>query len=85
MTASPPAPPARSFFQTEDWNGIPGQWWFGGGTDITPSWVVEVRPPPLPREPHPPRPALAAPLSPLAPAACVLSLGQRPLALSADP
>eukprot|EP00887_Chlorella_sp_A99_P004762 scaffold4.g4762.t1 len=29
-----------TYFQTEDWNGIPGQWWFGGGTDITPSWVV---------------------------------------------
>jgi coproporphyrinogen III oxidase len=29
------------FFQTEDWNGIPGQWWFGGGTDITPCYVVE--------------------------------------------
>eukprot|EP00878_Enallax_costatus_P004240 GHUV01004470.1.p1 GENE.GHUV01004470.1~~GHUV01004470.1.p1 ORF type:complete len:368 (+),score=97.16 GHUV01004470.1:232-1335(+) len=29
------------FFQTEDWNGIPGQWWFGGGTDITPIYVVE--------------------------------------------
>jgi coproporphyrinogen III oxidase len=31
----------RRFFQTEDWNGIPGQWWFGGGTDITPCYVVE--------------------------------------------
>lgn len=29
------------FFQTEDWNGVPGQWWFGGGTDITPCYVVE--------------------------------------------
>ena len=28
------------YFETEDWNGIPGQWWFGGGTDITPSYVV---------------------------------------------
>eukprot|EP00887_Chlorella_sp_A99_P000589 scaffold17.g589.t1 len=28
------------YFQTEDWNGIPGQWWFGGGVDIIPSWVV---------------------------------------------
>ena len=27
------------YFETEDWNGIPGQWWFGGGTDITPSYV----------------------------------------------
>ena len=31
----------RSYFETEAWNGIPGQWWFGGGTDITPNWVVE--------------------------------------------
>lgn len=29
------------YFETDDWNGIPGQWWFGGGTDITPSYVVE--------------------------------------------
>ncbi|GBF92224.1 coproporphyrinogen III oxidase [Raphidocelis subcapitata] len=29
------------YFETEAWNGIPGQWWFGGGTDITPNWVVE--------------------------------------------
>jgi coproporphyrinogen III oxidase len=28
------------YFETEEWNGIPGQWWFGGGTDITPNWVV---------------------------------------------
>jgi coproporphyrinogen III oxidase len=28
------------YFETEDWNGIPGQWWFGGGTDITPCYVV---------------------------------------------
>ncbi|PNW86414.1 hypothetical protein CHLRE_02g085450v5 [Chlamydomonas reinhardtii] len=28
------------YFETEEWNGIPGQWWFGGGTDITPSYVV---------------------------------------------
>jgi len=27
------------FFETEEWNGIPGQWWFGGGTDITPSYL----------------------------------------------
>lgn len=26
------------YFETEEWNGIPGQWWFGGGTDITPSY-----------------------------------------------
>ena len=25
----------------QEWNGIPGQWWFGGGTDITPSYVNE--------------------------------------------
>lgn len=29
------------FFQTDEWNGIPGQWWFGGGTDITPSYLYE--------------------------------------------
>lgn len=29
------------YFETEPWNGIPGQWWFGGGTDITPSYVYE--------------------------------------------
>jgi len=29
------------YFETEDWNGIPGQWWFGGGTDITPCYVDE--------------------------------------------
>lgn len=29
------------YFETEDWNGIPGQWWFGGGTDITPSYLDE--------------------------------------------
>mmetsp|Transcript_10172 Transcript_10172/g.25358 ORF Transcript_10172/g.25358 Transcript_10172/m.25358 type:complete len:366 (-) Transcript_10172:793-1890(-) len=28
------------YFATDDWNGIPGQWWFGGGTDITPCYVV---------------------------------------------
>ena len=27
------------YFETEEWNGIPGQWWFGGGTDITPSYL----------------------------------------------
>ena len=27
------------YFETEAWNGVPGQWWFGGGTDITPSYV----------------------------------------------
>ncbi|CAL5228344.1 g11457 [Coccomyxa viridis] len=29
------------YFETEEWNGIPGQWWFGGGTDITPSYLNE--------------------------------------------
>lgn len=27
------------YFETEEWNGVPSQWWFGGGTDITPSYV----------------------------------------------
>ena len=27
------------YFETEPWNGLPGQWWFGGGTDITPSYL----------------------------------------------
>ncbi len=30
-----------SYFETEDWRGIPGQWWFGGGTDITPNYIVK--------------------------------------------
>jgi hypothetical protein len=34
-------PPVGRYFETEEWNGIPGQWWFGGGTDITPNFVVE--------------------------------------------
>ncbi|KAL4420993.1 hypothetical protein ABPG77_001312 [Micractinium sp. CCAP 211/92] len=29
------------YFETEDWRGIPGQWWFGGGTDITPNYIVK--------------------------------------------
>ncbi|KAK9824031.1 hypothetical protein WJX72_007126 [[Myrmecia] bisecta] len=29
------------YFETEEWNGSPAQWWFGGGTDITPSYVNE--------------------------------------------
>jgi len=29
------------YFETEEWNGIPGQWWFGGGTDITPSYLYQ--------------------------------------------
>jgi hypothetical protein len=32
---------AGRYFETEEWNGIPGQWWFGGGTDITPSYLYE--------------------------------------------
>jgi coproporphyrinogen III oxidase len=36
-----PAPLNNSYFETEAWNGIPGQWWFGGGTDITPSYIDE--------------------------------------------
>ena len=27
------------YFETEEWNGVPSQWWFGGGTDITPSYI----------------------------------------------
>ena len=43
MPSPPPHPtlPPCSYFETEDWKGIPGQWWFGGGTDITPSYVNE--------------------------------------------
>jgi coproporphyrinogen III oxidase len=29
------------YFETEPWAGLPGQWWFGGGTDITPAYVYE--------------------------------------------
>jgi len=29
------------YFETEPWNGVPSQWWFGGGTDITPSYLFE--------------------------------------------
>ncbi|EFN51101.1 hypothetical protein CHLNCDRAFT_33234, partial [Chlorella variabilis] len=29
------------YFETEEWKGVPGQWWFGGGTDITPCYVNE--------------------------------------------
>ena len=32
---------SHSFGRMQEWNGIPGQWWFGGGTDITPSYVNE--------------------------------------------
>ena len=45
LSLNPTAPAAAAvccrYFETEEWNGIPGQWWFGGGTDITPNWVVE--------------------------------------------
>jgi coproporphyrinogen III oxidase len=27
------------YFETEEWEGVPSQWWYGGGTDITPSYV----------------------------------------------
>lgn len=27
------------YFETAPWNDVPPQWWFGGGTDITPSYV----------------------------------------------
>ena len=29
------------YFETDEWRGIPSQWWFGGGTDITPSYLYE--------------------------------------------
>lgn len=29
----------RRYFETEPWQDIPQKWWFGGGTDITPSYV----------------------------------------------
>lgn len=29
------------YFETDAWGSIPPQWWFGGGTDITPSYIVE--------------------------------------------
>lgn len=27
------------YFETAEWEGIAPQWWYGGGTDITPSYV----------------------------------------------
>ncbi len=27
------------YFETNEWRGVPSQWWFGGGTDITPSYL----------------------------------------------
>jgi coproporphyrinogen III oxidase len=32
---------ARRLFETFDFKDVPGQWWFGGGTDITPCYVDE--------------------------------------------
>lgn len=29
----------KRYFETEAWREIPAQWWFGGGTDITPSYI----------------------------------------------
>ena len=29
------------YFETDEWNGLPAQWWFGGGTDLTPSYIFE--------------------------------------------
>ena len=29
------------YFETEEWNGIEPKWWFGGGTDLTPSYIFE--------------------------------------------
>ena len=30
---------AFRYFETDEYNGIPPQWWFGGGSDITPCYV----------------------------------------------
>eukprot|EP00892_Ulva_mutabilis_P011123 jgi/Ulvmu1/8383/UM042_0090.1 len=29
------------YFQTAEWEGVPPQWWYGGGTDITPAYVYD--------------------------------------------
>lgn len=29
------------YFETTEWEGVPPQWWYGGGTDITPAYVYE--------------------------------------------
>lgn len=29
------------YFETDAWNGLEPQWWFGGGTDLTPSYIDE--------------------------------------------
>ena len=31
---------ACRYFETEEYAGLPGRWWFGGGSDITPSYVI---------------------------------------------
>jgi coproporphyrinogen III oxidase len=31
----------RRYFETAEWEGIPSQWWYGGGTDITPAYVYD--------------------------------------------
>ena len=36
-----PLPAWRRYFTAEEYQGIPAQWWFGGGTDITPNYVDE--------------------------------------------
>ena len=28
------------YFETEEYAGLPGRWWFGGGSDITPSYLI---------------------------------------------
>lgn len=32
---------ACRYFETAEWEGVPPQWWYGGGTDITPSYVYD--------------------------------------------
>lgn len=29
------------YFETAEWEGIAPQWWYGGGTDITPSYIYD--------------------------------------------
>jgi coproporphyrinogen III oxidase len=42
MHSTLPVPPSLiRYFETDEWNGIPAQWWFGGGTDITPSYLYQ--------------------------------------------
>ena len=33
--------PSRRYFETDAFNGVEPKWWFGGGSDITPSYVNE--------------------------------------------